>query len=191
MQATRLEWRSQGLSARRGFTLVELMITVAVVAALALIALPSYREVNRRTTVTEIGNSLVTAMNLARAEAVKRGVRTAVVATAGGNNWSTGWTVRADGNANNAFTDAVDDTLQSRAAIANTTNYKVTSRGTGAGASDGQIVFGIDGTLALGTSFDFNVCRISEATNSTHIVVNGAGMVTSYRSTAGSPAPGC
>jgi len=44
----------------RGFTLIELMITVAVVAILASVALPSYTDYVRRSRITEATNELVT-----------------------------------------------------------------------------------------------------------------------------------
>ncbi|NMG73187.1 prepilin-type N-terminal cleavage/methylation domain-containing protein [Aromatoleum diolicum] len=49
-----------GISACRGFTLIELMIAVVVVAILAAIAIPSYSEYIRRSRITEATNELAT-----------------------------------------------------------------------------------------------------------------------------------
>ena len=69
-------------AARRasGFTVVELVIAVAIVALLAALALPSFREVGVRMAVTDNTNDLVGALNVARSEAVKRGRAAAVIA---------------------------------------------------------------------------------------------------------------
>ncbi len=47
------------IKAARGFTLVELMIVVAIVALLAAIAVPNYRDYVRRAKVTEITSALM------------------------------------------------------------------------------------------------------------------------------------
>jgi type IV fimbrial biogenesis protein FimT len=74
-----------------GFTLMELMITLTVVGVLATIGAPSFLNMiqdNRTTTQT---NELVTALNLARSEAIKRGEGITVAAT--NNDFANGWCV--------------------------------------------------------------------------------------------------
>ena len=76
----------------RGFTLVELMITLTMVAFLSVIALPSFTKMIKNNRLTTKANDFILVLNLARSEAVKRG--TSVTLTANGGNWGTGWTVR-------------------------------------------------------------------------------------------------
>jgi type IV fimbrial biogenesis protein FimT len=81
----------------RGFTLVELMITVAVMVILAAIASPSMIElVNNRRAAGQT-EELVAALQLARAEAIRRNARVTVCAGAGvtcsgSSDWSS-WTI--------------------------------------------------------------------------------------------------
>ena len=61
---------SAGMRAGRlGFGVIELMVAVAIVAILTATALPSFREMGRRMTVTSTTNDLVGALAMARAEA--------------------------------------------------------------------------------------------------------------------------
>jgi type IV fimbrial biogenesis protein FimT len=59
--------RSQG-----GFTLFELMITLAVAGALVVIGVPTMRTFNQNNRLASASNDLLRSFNLARSEAIKR-----------------------------------------------------------------------------------------------------------------------
>jgi len=67
-------------SAQKGFTLIELMIVIAIIGILAAVALPAYQDYTKRAKVTE-GISLATAAKTAVAENAANGVK-----------YSAGWT---------------------------------------------------------------------------------------------------
>ena len=71
----------------RGFTLLELMVTVAVVAILATVGVPSFRDLIQNNRVTTQTNELVTALNFARTEAVKRARAVEVVIDQTDSGW--------------------------------------------------------------------------------------------------------
>ena len=77
-----------------GFTLVELMITLAVVVIVLAIGVPSFIQISRNNNLTVQANELVTALNFARSEAVKRGVQVTIAPT--GAEWETGWRIFTD-----------------------------------------------------------------------------------------------
>lgn len=80
-----------GFAYKKGFTLLELMVTLAVLAIVIGLAVPSFQQmiINNRLN-TEV-NTLVSALQLARSEAVKRGAEVRVAAVDG--NWTNGFCV--------------------------------------------------------------------------------------------------
>jgi type IV fimbrial biogenesis protein FimT len=79
--------RSISVSAQRGFTLVELIIGIAVAAILMAIAVPTFRETAQNAEIRSTGVDLATAFNTAKALAVSERRPYTLVTTA------TGWTL--------------------------------------------------------------------------------------------------
>jgi type IV fimbrial biogenesis protein FimT len=59
-------------TAQEGFTVVELLVTVAVAAVLTVIAAPSFKRIILSNRLTAAANDVVLAVNTARMEAIKR-----------------------------------------------------------------------------------------------------------------------
>ncbi|WP_006788250.1 GspH/FimT family pseudopilin [Thiorhodospira sibirica] len=84
-----------------GFTLVELMVTVAVAAILLTVAIPGFDALMQEQRAATQSNHLLTALNLARSEAVKRGARVSACPSSNGtacsgSDWTVGWMVYTD-----------------------------------------------------------------------------------------------
>lgn len=78
----------------RGFTLIELMVTLSVLAIMLGIGVPSFRNFIAAQKVKTAAYELVSSMMLARSEAVKR--NSAVLVTPGAAAaWAGGWSVSA------------------------------------------------------------------------------------------------
>ena len=74
---------TQSRSARAGgFTLIELMISITVMAILLVVVAPSLAGFVRSSKVRSAQSELVSSLRLARSEATKRGISVGVVATA-------------------------------------------------------------------------------------------------------------
>jgi len=99
-----------------GFTLIELMITVLVGGIVLAVGLPSFADFTKSNRLAAQANSVLTALHLARSEAVNRGHNMRVLPIAASTDWAQGWQVRLDVD-NSGTTDAEDTVLRNYDAI--------------------------------------------------------------------------
>src|SRR3569832_1171984 len=101
----------------RGFTLVELLVTISIATILVTLAVPSFSDfvkINRMITQT---NDFVTALNVARSEAIRRGNRITLCKSSdgagcvSGGNWEQGWIVFVDADGDGAVNNVATDVL--------------------------------------------------------------------------------
>jgi type IV fimbrial biogenesis protein FimT len=101
-----------------GFSLIELMTAIAVLAVLFGLAVPTFVQIINDNRLTTQANELVSALNYARSEAVKRGDNVSICAStngttcSGSNAWNDGWIAFTDSTGTGGTLDASDALLQ-------------------------------------------------------------------------------
>lgn len=95
--------KSKITSKIKGFTLIELLFTLAIMGVLMALSLPSFQDTLESSNTNSQIKVLLTTLNLARSEAIKRGSNVAICASSDGTDceadvWSDGWIVFLDNN---------------------------------------------------------------------------------------------
>ena len=88
-----------------GFTLLELMVTLAVLGVLAIIAVPAFNEATLSSKLSSYASSFQASLRVARSEAIKRNATITMCRSsdgttcAGSGTWQQGWIVFNDADA--------------------------------------------------------------------------------------------
>ena len=156
----------------KGFTLVELMVTIAIAAILLIIAAPSLNNLYQATRAEMATKKLHQLIQFARSQAVSTEQNVTICHlenNACNDNWSDGITVFIDLNANNRL-DAEDIELEHIDIINDKDEIKVNARGRFQFNANGRV--GRGGTVAYCPEDYENV-------PSKQIVISGPGRISS------------
>ncbi len=107
-----------------GFTIIELMITMAILVVLAAVAGPSMLDMLNASRVRSAASDLYESAILARSEAIKRSTSVDIVPAAGG--WQDGWSVKVGSTVLSGH-DATPDVTITASATGNLT-YRLDGR---------------------------------------------------------------
>jgi len=164
--------------AQTGFTLIELMVTMGIAAILLTVAVPSFQTTIANNRLATQTNNLVTDVNIARSEAVKRGTSVLLCSSAtpnaatptctgAGNTWTSGWLVFVDTDASGAF-DAGDTLIK----VGQTSDGTTTVRAT---TGLNTFTYLADGTNASAAVSSFAICDNRGANFGRQVRINPTG----------------
>lgn len=110
----------------RGFSIIELIVTVGILGILLTAAAPSMRDMILNNRMTGVANDIMSDLAVARSEAAKRGQRIVICKNTVGAKvdtecdtstaWSAGWLLYADPN-NNTALDVGETVVRVRQAL--------------------------------------------------------------------------
>jgi len=149
-----LRFRSSAgrLKATAGFSLVEMLTTMSILAILLVIASPGLASLTSANALASAQSELAAAMMMARGEAMKRGLQVGLTAAApvAGTEFTGGWTVFVDSNANGIF-DAGEQVVRQQAAYR--TNVRISTSG-----GTTTVAFNARGFLVPSSLVTFTLC---------------------------------
>lgn len=163
-----------------GFTLLELLTTLSVASLIVTLGVPSFRSVLDNQRMTGAANELVTALNLAKSEAIKRVAYVSICKSSdsttcggGGTDWKDGWIVFVnDTSANLGTIEGNDEIIRVYPGLRGT--VAVTPSGT----VDGFLSFrpsGTMGTTAANTLGTLTFCDRRGADDARGILLEPSG----------------
>jgi type IV fimbrial biogenesis protein FimT len=149
-------------TAQRGFTLIEAIIVMSIMAILAGVSTSSFVWLNQTTQLRAAAFDLVADLDYARSEAVKRNDDVMVTPV---GTWANGWTV----------TDAGGTVLRRRAALGGQINFA---------AAPGALTFDGAGRASLANVGNFQICPPNPGTLSGRTIrIDPSGLSRSVKTT--------
>lgn len=162
------------MKTHRGFTLIELMITLVVAAIVLTIGIPSFSDFVKNNRLVGYVNEFVAAAHLARSEAIKRRRYGYICASSdqssctGGTNWGVGWITWIDDNGDG--TPQSSELLRVRQTLDATVSY--TSDGASRFRFDPMGISPTTGVLTLCDDRTAEQGRIVAVSNSGRVAIN-------------------
>lgn len=159
----------------RGFTVIEVMVVLALVGILATLSMPSLQVLLNNQALSNSASDFLSGAIQARSSALKAN-RRVVMQPVSGADWRTGWVIYVDVNNNAVYDSSVDTLVLTREALPTDVSIGSLS-GSGDGASISLIGFSADGFLeSISGSYNGSVLMQSSFTSrKKYIVVSRVG----------------
>lgn len=143
----------------RGFTLIEIMVAIAVLGVISAYAIPSFLNMSKHSQVRSTSLALVSSFNLARSRAMTSKTTVSVCASSNGTScdsgasgaWEKGWLVFTDNNEDGVLDS--DDVLQYSESRPPLDSIAVTQN-----FADGYVSFDRNGRLVTMDTYNIAVC---------------------------------
>lgn len=162
-----------------GFTIIELVMTLVIAALVVTLGVPSLQNLIRDNRMASQANNLVTDLNLARSEAIKRGVRVTLCKSSNASTctsdaqWESGWLAFTDPDKDGVYDGSPEqvilvsaglkggNTLRTGSTFSNFVSYTPTGESRGTGGNNGT----------------FNLCDDRGTTKGRAIMINVTGRI--------------
>jgi len=175
------------IAPHRGFTLIEVMFAVAIVAVLCAVSMPSLAALMSSTRAHSTQNTLVTALNTARMTAVSRQSEIVLCPSSDQSNcdntfwWQQGWIVfeDLDHDGKRTSNEPILSVTQSQPHMAIATT-----------AGREHVTYRTDGS-ATGTNLTFTLCDRRGPKHASTVVINNAGRARHAPATPDEAAAAC
>ena len=164
----------------QGMTMVELIITLAVLAILVALAAPSFTRFVNSNRVTTATNDLIASLNLARTEAIKRNGAVLMRSKNGSANWAGGHRIGVDLNGDGDVLDTVsgqDELLRDIGGPHATVTI------TSASSALSQVSFNANGEVTTATTFTVDSTQAGVCDRKVKLSVAGSTALTVSKGT--------
>lgn len=140
-----------------GFTLLELMVVLAIAAILMAVAVPSFALLIQKNRLATQTNAFIADLQFARAEAIKQGQTVTICASSDGSAclgttaWGTGWIVFADPDNSKTrdTTKLVETVLRRQSTLAASDTFTASNNVAAISYSRDGFALGLSGTITL------------------------------------------
>ena len=177
------------LTKQDGFTLLELLTTLAIAVIIVAWAVPSFRATVANNRIITQVNDIVTALNAARSESIKRGQTVTLCKSddgsqcTNGSQWEDGWIVFSDQDSDGAVDAGDDEVVLVNQGLLGGNTLRFLDNG---GSAINFRSYGATGRLRNGSGSDvFTLCddRGAEYARTIHVNVAGRPRIAEYDST--------